>query len=82
MSEEQSVNIDGKDYPIADLSEDSRAKLMSLRIVDQELARLQQQIAIAQTARIAYGKALNKSLGIDSNTPPPASEEELAFNFS
>ena len=34
----------------------------SLRIVDQEIANLQQKLAIAQTARNAYAKAVNEEL--------------------
>jgi len=35
-----------------------------IHIVDQELARLNAQAAVLQTARIAYAKALNDALGV------------------
>jgi recombinational DNA repair ATPase RecF len=41
------------------------AQLTSLQFVDQELARLQAQAAILQTARIAYSKALSDALGAE-----------------
>ena len=47
----QTVTIDGTDYNLADLSENARSQVTNLRVTDQEIARLQQQLAIAQTAR-------------------------------
>jgi hypothetical protein len=40
----------------------ARAQLQSLQFVDGELARLQAQTAVLQTARAAYAKALNAAL--------------------
>ncbi|MED5296057.1 DUF6447 family protein [Salinicola sp. LHM] len=58
----QTVTIDGTDYNLADLSENARAQVTNLRVTDQEIARLQQQLAIAQTARTAYARALSAEL--------------------
>ena len=44
------------------LSDDAKAQLQSLQFVDPELARLQAQTAVLQTARMAYAKALNEAL--------------------
>ena len=63
------IKIDDKDYDTESLSEQAKAQLSGLQFVDQELARLQAQAAILQTARIAYAKALNDALG-----------SELVFN--
>ncbi len=63
------IKIDDKDYDTESLSEEATAQLTSIQFVDQELARLQAQAAILQTARIAYAKALNDALG-----------SELVFN--
>jgi hypothetical protein len=51
--------IDDKEYNIADLSEGAKSQIVNLRVVDQEMAQLKQQLAIMQTARNAYGSALN-----------------------
>jgi len=56
------ITIDGKEYDVDSLSEESKAQLVSLRYVDSELARLQAQAAALQTARIAYGRALKQVL--------------------
>ena len=56
------ITIDGKEYDVDSLSEESKAQLVNLRYVDSELARLQAQAATLQTARIAYGRALKQTL--------------------
>ena len=56
------ITIDGKEYDVDSLSEESKAQLVNLRYVDSELARLQAQAAALQTARIAYGRALKQVL--------------------
>ncbi|WP_394425041.1 hypothetical protein [Vreelandella stevensii] len=60
--EAQTVTIDGRDYELADLSENARNQLVNLRVTDQEIQRLNQQLAIAQTARTAYANALKQEL--------------------
>ena len=59
------ITIDGKDYDTETLSDEVRAQLTSVQFVDQELARLNDQAAVMQTARIAYAKALNDALGTE-----------------
>lgn len=52
------IQIDGKDYDLDQLSNEAKAQLASRQFVDAELARLQAQAAALQTARMAYAKAL------------------------
>ena len=59
---EQSVTIDGLDYPIDALSENAKAQLASVQVVDRRIANLQEELAILQTARIAYANALKQEL--------------------
>jgi hypothetical protein len=54
--------IDDKEYNIADLSEGAKSQIVNLQVVDQEIAQLKQQLAIMQTARNAYGLALNTEI--------------------
>lgn len=56
------INIDNQDYDLDQLSDDAKAQLASLQFVDQELARLQGQVAALQTARMAYANALKAAL--------------------
>lgn len=58
----QTITIDGKEYRVEDLSENARAQVTNLRVTDQEIARLKQQLAIHQTARTAYSRALAEEL--------------------
>jgi hypothetical protein len=62
MADGQTITIDGKEYAPEDLSENAKAQLTNLRVVDQEISRLQQQQSIAQTARNAYANALKAEL--------------------
>jgi len=62
MTDEPKVTIDEKDYLIEDLSDDAKAQLGSMQVVDQKIANLQQEIGIMQTARNAYANALAAAL--------------------
>lgn len=44
--QQQTVTIDGTEYNLTELSENARNQLHNLRVTDQEIARLQQQLAI------------------------------------
>lgn len=58
----QTITIDGTEYNLADLSENARNQLVNLRVTDAEIAKLNQQLAIYQTARTAYANALRAEL--------------------
>jgi hypothetical protein len=57
-----SVTIDGTKYAIGDLSKTARAQLVNLRFVDQEIARLQNQLAVFRAARALYAAQLKKEI--------------------
>ena len=57
-----SIKIDNRSYDLDSLSIEAKAQLQSLQFCDAELARLQAQAAILQTARMAYSKALQAAL--------------------
>ena len=56
------VTIDNVEYDLDTLSDEAKAQLNMLQLTDQEIARANVQIAIAQTARLAYANALNAAL--------------------
>lgn len=56
------LTIDGKDYDSDALSDNAKAQLVSLQAVDRRIESLQEELAILQTARIAYGNALKTEL--------------------
>jgi len=57
-----SIKIDNMLYDIDTLSAEAKAQLQSLQFCDAELARLQAQATVLQTARMAYSKALQTAL--------------------
>jgi hypothetical protein len=59
------INIDNTEYDLDSLPEKAKQNLQMMRITDQEIQRLQAQLAIHQTARIAFANALKQNL------PPP-----------
>jgi hypothetical protein len=56
------VTVDGKDYALGSISDGAKAQLISLQAVDRRIENLQEELAILQTARIAYGNALKAEL--------------------
>ncbi len=57
-SKEKTITIDGVEYKVSDLNDNAKNQIVNLRVTDQEIASLNQKLAIAQTARIAYANAL------------------------
>lgn len=60
--QKQTITIDGTEYNVADLSESAKAQVTNLRVTDAEIEKLKQQLAIFQTARTAYARALSDEL--------------------
>ena len=58
------IRIDNQDYDLDTLPQAAKDQLASLQFVDSELARLQAQAAVLQTARMAYSKALQEALPV------------------
>jgi hypothetical protein len=58
--------INGRERLLFDLSDQAKAELGSMNVVDQKIANLQQEVAIMQTARNAYARALGAALPKDS----------------
>ena len=66
---ERKLTIDGVEYAADQLSERARAQVVNLRATDQEILRLEQQLAIFRTARAAYAQALKSQLEDVKNGP-------------
>ncbi|WP_347263823.1 DUF6447 family protein [Nitrobacter sp.] len=62
MNENTSVTIDGKEYLVDGLSDQAKAQVINLRVVDEEIRKIEQQLAIYRTARGAYARALKGEL--------------------
>lgn len=68
MSISKIITIDNQEYQLDSLSDVVKQQLTNLRIVDQEIARLQTQLGIAQTARAVYAN------GVKNNLPAPSAQ--------
>jgi hypothetical protein len=64
----QIIKINDIEYDFDALSSEAKTQLQSMKFVDTELARLNSQIAVLKTARVAYGMALDQALKV----PPPS----------
>lgn len=56
------ITIDGKQYLLDTLSEEAKAKITSIQVVDQKIGQLNADMAIIQTARNAYVQSLKTLL--------------------
>tara|TARA_A200000113_G_scaffold188151_1_gene175811 strand:+ start:67 stop:282 length:216 start_codon:yes stop_codon:yes gene_type:complete len=58
----QKVSIDGTEYVLDDLSDNAKAQLMNIQFVDAQIQQLNNEWAVADTARIGYTRALKSEL--------------------
>jgi hypothetical protein len=56
------IAIDQVEYDLDKLSDAAKAQIQMIQLVDQEIARLNTLLAIAQTARAAYANSLKAAL--------------------
>ena len=62
MPKAKTIKIDNQEYELESLSDLAKQQLTNLRVVDQEISRLQIQLGIAQTARAVYASGVKKNL--------------------
>jgi hypothetical protein len=56
------ITIDGVEYNFDELSDNVKKNVDTIRFIDSEIVRLQNLIAIQQTARTVYANILQKEL--------------------
>ena len=56
------IKINNQDYETDTLPDSAKQQLQMLALTDAEISRLQAQLAIAQTARNAYARALAEAV--------------------
>lgn len=52
------ITIDGVEYEADKMSENARSQIINIQFVDEELQRLQNELAVSDTARMAYERAM------------------------
>ena len=60
------ITVDGIEYNTEDLSDNGKAQLASLQFLEVQMSKLQNEIAVFQTAKNAYISALKTELQKDS----------------
>lgn len=56
------ITVDGIEYNTEDLSDNGKAQLASLQFLEVQMNKLKSEIAVYQTARVAYVTALKGEL--------------------
>lgn len=56
------ITVDGIDYNTEDLTDNGKAQLASLQFLEVQMNKLQNEIAVFQTAKTAYIAALKAEL--------------------
>ena len=62
------LTLEGKSYTISELSQVARDQLVSIQFVEARLQQLQGELAVSQTAHVAYARALKTELEQTSST--------------
>ena len=59
---DQKITIDEVEYNLSDLSDNAKAQLVNIKFVDAQIQQLNNELAVADTARIGYANALKADL--------------------
>lgn len=60
--DDEKITIDGVEYNLEDLSENAKSQLTNIKFVDAQIQQLNNEWAVADTARIGYTNALKSEL--------------------
>ena len=64
------ITVDGIDYNTEDLSDNGKAQLASLQFLEVQMAKLNNDVGVYQTARTAYVVAVKA--GLEKTVPAKA----------
>lgn len=59
---EQKITIDGVEYAPDDLSDGAKAQVANIQFVEARIQQLNNELAVADTARIGYTRALKNEI--------------------
>lgn len=59
---DQKITIDEVEYNLSNLSDNAKAQLLNIQFVDAQIQQLNNEWAVADTARIGYTNALKAEL--------------------
>ena len=58
----QKITIDGEEFDLSKASLEAQTQLKNLQFVDEQILQRNNELQIAQTARIGYSRALKREL--------------------
>ena len=56
------ITIDGEEFDLSNASLDAQTQLKNLQFVDEQILQRNNELQIAQTAKIGYSRALKREL--------------------
>ncbi len=68
------IKLDDVEYDTEDMSDNAKAQLASLQFNEAHINRLKNELAIADTAKIAYVNALKRELESNTETKEASSK--------
>ncbi len=66
--EDAKLSIDGVEYSLDEISENAKAQIANIQFVDVRLQQLNNEWAVADTARMAYTNALKRESSIEQKS--------------
>jgi hypothetical protein len=58
----QNIKIDGEEFDLSNASLEAQTQLKNLQFVDEQILQRNNELQIAQTARIGYSRALKREI--------------------
>jgi hypothetical protein len=58
----EKITIDGQEFDLANASEEAKAQLRNLQFVNEQILQRNNELQIAQTAKLGYSRALKREL--------------------
>lgn len=56
------ITIDGQEFDLTNTSEEAKAQISNLQFVNEQILQRNNELQIAQTAKIGYTRALKREL--------------------
>lgn len=56
------IIINGEEFDITDPSDEAKAQLANIRFVDEQILQKNNEIQIAETAKIGYSRAIRREI--------------------
>ena len=58
----EKITIDGQEFDLTNASEEAKAQLRNLQFVNEQILQRNNELQIAQTAKLGYSRALKREL--------------------